>query len=98
MLAKNVNDDARFQDEKWRARVFRAQARSYSGLFHFNLTIQASFLQRPVESPFRKNAEMQAYKVRDKLYTITHRCDATQSFHCPDATHTCYHEQEGRLQ
>lgn len=78
--------------------VFREQARSYSGLFHFNLTIQASFLQRPVESPFRKNAEMQAYKVRDKLYTITHRCDATQSFHCPDATHTCYHEQEGRLQ
>ncbi|AVJ23663.1 hypothetical protein CQ006_05045 [Pseudomonas cedrina] len=98
MLAKNANDDAGFQGEKWRPQVICQQARSCSGLFHFNLTTQASFLQRPVESPFRKNAEMQAYKVCNKLYTITHRCDATQSFHCPDATHTCYHEQEGRLQ
>lgn len=23
-----------------------------------------------------------------KLYTISHRCDATQSFRCPAATHT----------
>jgi len=98
LLAKNANDNAGSQDEKWRPQVIREQARSYSGLFDLNLTTQASFLQRPVESPFRKNAEMQAYKVCNKLYTITHRCDATQSFHCPDATHTCYHEQEGRLQ
>ncbi|UOB22516.1 hypothetical protein MRY17_17510 [Pseudomonas orientalis] len=45
MLAKNANDNAGSRDEKWRPQVFREQARSYSGLFHLNLTTQASFLQ-----------------------------------------------------
>ncbi|CAN2983189.1 hypothetical protein METHPM2_940013 [Pseudomonas sp. PM2] len=38
MLAKNANDNADSQDEKWRPQVIREQARSYSGLFDLNLT------------------------------------------------------------
>ena len=82
MLAKNVNGNTSFQDEKWCFQLFREQARSHSGIFYSLADRLGKFLAVLNSSVLRKKAEIQAYKASDKLYTIIHR----------------YHAQEGRLQ
>ncbi len=94
MLAKNTNDNAGFQHEKWRTQVFREQARSYSGLFHLNLTAQASFLQVDRSEKMQKcRLTKFAISCIQSLIAVTPLSHSTAR-----SPHICYHEQEGRLQ